>query len=78
MEPCEYCPGRVRPQRVTVDLRRKNVLMVVEDVPAGVCDRCRHRYYDGQVVERLERILAQRPTARRKLRVPVLKFDAVA
>jgi YgiT-type zinc finger domain-containing protein len=65
-------------RRVTVDQRSGKKLIVVEGVPATVCTRCHQRYYDAAVVRKLERILGQRQSARRQLRVPVVRFDAVA
>ena len=63
---------------MTVDFRRGKNLIVVEGVPVGVCDRCRQRYYDGKVVDSLERILSQHRKPRRTVKVPVLQFEAVA
>lgn len=77
-EPCEYCSGRVRPGRVTVDWRRGRELVVIEGVPAGVCDQCGERYYDANVVRRLEGLVKRRSRAKRRLAVPVLPFGAVA
>jgi YgiT-type zinc finger domain-containing protein len=77
-ERCEYCGGSVRESRVTVDCRRGKRLLIIEGVPAGVCRQCGERYYDADVVRKLERIAARRGKAKRKLQVPVVAFDAVA
>ena len=76
--PCEYCTGRVRPATATVDLRRGSSLMVIEDVPARVCDRCGYQYFSLKVAERLRRHFEGRTKARRRLKVPVIRFESVA
>ncbi len=76
--PCEYCDGVVREQLVRDDYWVGKQLLIIEDVPAGVCDRCGERYYSAVVMERLERIAARRSKIRRKIHVPVAKFGVVA
>jgi YgiT-type zinc finger domain-containing protein len=68
----------VRPGRVTVDLRRGSTLVVVEKVPADVCQKCGARYFSGDVVDKLQKVFAKRARARRKVKVPIVKFEAVA
>lgn len=77
-EPCEYCPGRVKPGRVTVDLRRGQVLVVIQDVPAGVCGRCGSKYFSDEVTGRLLRLARRKPKSSRSLKVPVVRFGSVA
>ena len=76
--PCERCPGHVRPRQVTVDLRRRKALVVVHHVPAYVCDRCGYREFTPGVVDKLQLVLRRRVKLRRRLKVPVVEFDAVA
>jgi len=77
-DPCEYCPGHVKPGRVTVDLRRGTALVVVQDVPAEVCDRCGSKYFSPEVTDQLQAYFGRRVKARRKLKVPVVRFGSVA
>ena len=76
--PCEYCDGVVHEQRVTDDCRNGDQLVIDEDVPVGVCNRCGERYYAAAVMERLERIAKKRTQIKRKIKVPVTKFGVVA
>ena len=75
---CEYCPGHIQQQKITLDYRRGDDLMVIENVPAGVCDRCREQYFDAHTVKLLEQVFAHPPKTRRRIQVPVLTFDRVA
>jgi len=54
---CSFCGGKVIPQKVKVDYWWKGELTIIEDVPAGVCQQCSEEYYDGKVVEDMERII---------------------
>ncbi len=75
---CEYCNSEVRPKRVTVHYRHKGRLVIIENVPAGVCRRCGERYYDARTVEKMESIARSRKEAKRKVVVPVRDFADVA
>ena len=74
---CEYCSGRVRARRVTVDLRHGSRLFVFEHVPIGVCSKCGERYYPGPVLERLDEIAEHGVAGARTIRVPTLDYRDV-
>jgi YgiT-type zinc finger domain-containing protein len=42
---CSFCGGRVREKLVRVDCRIGDRLVIVEDVPAGVCEQCGEQYF---------------------------------
>ena len=76
--PCEFCPGKVRPRVVTIDLRRGKALVVVNRVPAFVCDRCGYKEFSAEVAKKLRQVLLRKVKARRKVSVPVVEFGSVA
>ena len=76
--PCGNCSGRVKAGSVTVDLRRGRTLVVINHVPAFVCDRCGYKEFTPDVVDKLQKAFSSRAKARRKLKVPVVEFEAVA
>ena len=58
---CHFCGGEVSEERVTVDYRwGQDTLVVIRDVPAGVCQACGEQYLKADVVRELERT-AQSP-----------------
>ena len=66
---CHTCGNRMEGRRVKQDFWVKGKLIVVEDVPAGVCPQCgekkRIRPYDPpQVAERRQLLLDQLAAAR--------------
>ena len=69
---CHFCGGKVTEQRVVVDYRwGEDLLAIIEDVPAGVCDTCGERYFKADVVKAMEAAAHSRSRARRTIEVPV-------
>jgi len=77
-EPCDFCDGHLEPRTVSVVRGRARKLMVIENVPAMVCSQCGMRYYDAEVVRRMERLLQRSRSAKRTIQVPVTEFETVA
>ncbi len=51
---CHFCGTRIRAQKVTVDYRwGEELITVTKNVPAGVCEVCREKYFKAAVVRRL-------------------------
>ncbi len=74
---CHFCGGEVIVQRVTVDYRWGNELLaVVRNVPAGVCQTCGEQYLKSEVVKELERVAHAHETPAKILRVPVRELKA--
>ena len=76
--PCEYCDGTVRQRKVIDDYWTDEGLVIIEDVPVGVCDRCGERYYDARVLQEMARIAGRRGAIERTIQVPITRFDATA
>ena len=76
--PCDFCDGRLVPRHVMVDCRRGGKLMVIENVPARVCNHCGERYYSASTVRAMEAIAKGCRARKRFIRVPVAKFEVVA
>ena len=72
---CAFCGGDIEQSLVTYVRERNGDFLVVENVPAGVCQQCGEREYDFEVAARLERIFrgALKPTKHKK--VPVADFQ---
>lgn len=51
---CVICKtGDLQPQSVSVSVDRQGALLVVQSVPALVCDNCGERYFEDAVSARL-------------------------
>jgi YgiT-type zinc finger domain-containing protein len=51
MTQCYFCKGPVKESRVQVTRERKGKTLVLEDVPAQVCQQCGEEFYRGWVLE---------------------------
>jgi len=77
-EPCDFCDGRLRPRRVRVVRSRGRKLIVIDNVPATVCDQCGMRYYDAPVVRSMEALLKRSGARKRTIKVALTQFEVVA
>lgn len=72
---CAYCNGTVRERRLAREpISHRLGIVILENVPIGICDRCGAHYYAADVVRRVEAILKSGETPRRTLPVPVEAF----
>lgn len=73
---CYFCKGEVIDQLVTIDYRWGDDLVVVKDVPAGVCQQCGEKYLTGDVYKELEKLAKNRNQVKGKITVDVLTFES--
>lgn len=70
-ETCEYCGGSIVEKRVTLHRNVKGKYILIENVPAGVCNRCGMRYFAANVLKTVEESIRGRKQAEREVVVPV-------
>ena len=56
---CTYCGGEVVEQTIEYDYRRRKHLMIVSNVPAGVCRQCGEKYFKPDILTCLADWIAQ-------------------
>jgi len=74
---CKYCESETVEDLVKSAFWVDGVLLVVENVPARVCQRCRQQYYDEETTEQITAFDKHRfvsGTARRDVWVPVFSL----
>lgn len=72
---CHFCGGEVIEQRVTLDYRwGEELLVVIRHVPAGVCQVCGEQYLKAEVVKEMEKVAHAQEEAEEVLRIPVRKL----
>lgn len=54
---CFMCKGTTEQRTVNYLLDLGNTIIIIKDVPANVCTKCRERYFDDDVMENLEKIV---------------------
>ena len=74
---CHVCGERMQERRIKQDFWLKEKLIVVEDVPAGVCPRCGEKFVRAEVGQQLASLLGDSARLRQTptIRVPVIRFD---
>ena len=76
-ETCYFClRGILEEKCVTVDFRWGGKLMIIEHVPAKVCNECGERYYAAGVVRQMEQ-MAKEGRKEHELHVPVVTLGLV-
>lgn len=72
---CTFCGGRVQEWLVTKDCWWGGQLVtIVEDVPAGVCDQCGERYYKAAILKEIEALLGSDKDAFRSVEISLASF----
>lgn len=75
-ETCEYCSGKIVEKYVTMHRRAKGSYVLIENVPAGVCNQCGTRYYAANVLKMVEESVRGRRKAVREELVPVYSLSS--
>jgi len=77
MNECYFCKGPVKADHITHIHRWGEQIIILEDVPADVCQQCGEVYFAPDVLKTLDRLtegkLKERP--KKELRVPVYSFS---
>ncbi len=75
MQYCYFCKkGILEDKKVTVDFRWGDQLVVIEEVPAKVCNECGERYYSSKVSRQMEKIAIE-GKKERIIQVPLFKLS---
>jgi len=74
---CAMCGGKLKEKRVKVELWVGDELIVIEDVPARVCEACGEKYFSAEVSKKIDELISTRPKAKKRLEVPVFTFGEV-
>jgi YgiT-type zinc finger domain-containing protein len=73
---CHVCGGRIRERRIKQEFWIRNKLIVIEGVPAGVCEKCGEKVVKADVGRSIAMLVedAKRLRRARTMSVPVVKF----
>lgn len=74
---CSVCGARMAEQRIKQDVWIKGDLIVIENVPAGVCPRCGEKIVKAEVGRQVAALIANPDQAAApNISVPVIQFQA--
>ncbi|MCK5562009.1 MAG: type II toxin-antitoxin system MqsA family antitoxin [Thermoplasmata archaeon] len=71
---CTLCNGNLKKENVKLDLWVDEELVIVEDIPADVCDQCGEKFVSAEVSKEIDKLLKNRANANKKIEVSVLKW----
>ncbi len=71
---CDVCGSPMNEETVTYTIHLEEKLVVVEHVPAKVCDQCGERLCSAETVERLQKTVWEQRSPSRMLQTPVFDF----
>ena len=74
MKRCYFCKGKIVEQRVSVDFRWGAELVVIEDVPAEVCQQCGEKYISPEVYKEMENLAKTKVKPIRHIAIDVIRF----
>ena len=73
---CLVCHHDMVDRKITLDLRIGEDLVVIEDVPATVCENCGERVFTPEVTRQVQAVAQKRKERTRTVLVPVFSFAA--
>jgi len=75
---CTFCRGPVEEQRIDYDYRRKGHLLIMRNVPAGVCRQCGEKYFKPDVLKKMDQryhdIVDRHQKPEQVVEVPAVSF----
>lgn len=75
---CTFCGGLVEERRIDFDYRRKGRLLIMKNVPAGVCRQCGEKYFRPDVLKRMDEryhdIVDRKQQPEEVVEVPAVSF----
>ncbi len=68
---CLYCKGTLVPRKVSYTASRRGYHLIIDDVPAWVCEQCGEPLFDEETVDAIQEVL-------REVDVRVEKLDVLS
>ena len=77
MTKCYFCKGTMTAEFITHVHKWGEQVIILEDVPADVCQQCGEVYFAPDVLQAMDRLVGdkQKEKPKRELRVPVYSFS---
>ena len=71
---CDLCGGTVNEEKVSYTLFYEGHWIIVENVPAKVCNQCGEKLFDPDTVDRLQATIWKKQKPERKIKTPVFNL----
>lgn len=71
---CFFCGGAVEEQLINREVRWEEQLIILENVPTGVCKQCGEKVVKPDVAHDIDALLQGKKTPQKMIQVPVYSF----
>ncbi len=75
---CAFCKSETEERLIQYVQEFKGRLVIIENVPAEVCGNCGEKFIRPEVGEKIQRLVWDQPSPKRKAQVPVYDLAEVA
>ena len=75
---CLVCHHEMTERCIALDLRVGEELIVVEEVPATICENCGEQVFTPEVTRQVQAAIKERKRAVRTMVVPVLSLETAS
>jgi len=67
---CDLCGGIYKKELMSYTLLYEGKRIIVENVPAYVCQRCGEKLFEPDIVEKLQNVIWGKKKAQREIKTP--------
>jgi len=75
---CAFCKGELEERLIRYLSEFEGRVIIIENVPAQVCAQCGEKVFRPEVVEKIQRLVWEQPSPKRREEVPVYDLAEVA
>ena len=72
---CYFCKAEIVKERITIDFRWGDTLVVIKGIPAGICQQCGEKYLSSNVYKDLERLAKSKDHLMDQITVDILAYE---
>lgn len=72
---CFMCKGETEKRLVNYIIDLNTSIIIIKDVPANVCTQCGERYFEDDVMEKLEKIIDN--VKKISVEITIIRYDEV-
>ena len=75
---CDICGGRREKTDISYNIFYRGRPVIIENVPAEVCQQCGEEYFDPDTVEMLQKVVWSQKKPKRTIETPVFDLSAIS
>jgi YgiT-type zinc finger domain-containing protein len=76
IDQCDLCGGELKAGITILDIWYNSELIIIQDIPADVCDQCGEAYLRAEISEKLDQFFEEYHTHKPERYIKVPQFSA--